>query len=86
VKGYRQGYRREVLTNIYAFACLPPEVERDICITAQRWCFPRRGSNFGVLSLGLGQSCFEGAMYAFVFIWTPALQVGGLRCQSMGES
>ena len=24
--------------------------------------------------LGLGQACFEAAMYIFVFIWTPALQ------------
>jgi hypothetical protein len=29
-----------------------------------------------VLSLGLIQSFFEGAMYSFVFMWTPALQRG----------
>mmetsp|Transcript_14162 Transcript_14162/g.21512 ORF Transcript_14162/g.21512 Transcript_14162/m.21512 type:complete len:465 (+) Transcript_14162:137-1531(+) len=27
-----------------------------------------------IFALGLGQSCFEGAMYTFVFMWTPALQ------------
>ncbi len=27
-----------------------------------------------VALLGLGQSCFEGAMYVFVFLWTPALK------------
>ena len=25
-------------------------------------------------ALGMGQSCFEGAMYTFVFMWTPALK------------
>jgi len=30
-------------------------------------------SDKAVLSLGLGQSAFEGAMYTFVFMWTPAL-------------
>ena len=29
-----------------------------------------------ILSLGLIQSLFEGAMYSFVFMWTPALQRG----------
>jgi len=29
-----------------------------------------------ILSIGLIQSLFEGAMYSFVFIWTPALQRG----------
>jgi hypothetical protein len=27
-----------------------------------------------IAALGLGQSCFEGAMYTFVFMWTPALK------------
>lgn len=27
-----------------------------------------------IAALGLAQSCFEGAMYTFVFIWTPALK------------
>lgn len=27
-----------------------------------------------IAALGLGQSCFEGAMYSFVFMWTPALK------------
>ena len=27
-----------------------------------------------LLALGMGQSCFEGAMYTFVFMWTPALK------------
>jgi MFS family permease len=27
-----------------------------------------------VAALGLGQSCFEGAMYTFVFMWTPAMK------------
>jgi hypothetical protein len=47
-------------------------------VLPKAWSYVR--SNWGVLSLGLGQSCFEGAMYAFVFIWTPALQVGDVRC------
>ncbi|TFJ84690.1 hypothetical protein NSK_004154 [Nannochloropsis salina CCMP1776] len=34
-------------------------------------------NNSAIIYLGLGQSCFEGAMYAFVFVWTPALQAGG---------
>lgn len=39
------------------------------------WSYIR--SNSSIIFLGLGQSCFEGAMYAFVFVWTPALQAGG---------
>lgn len=39
------------------------------------WAYIR--SNSSIIFLGLGQSCFEGAMYAFVFVWTPALQAGG---------
>lgn len=39
------------------------------------WSYIR--SNSSIIYLGLGQSCFEGAMYAFVFVWTPALQAGG---------
>jgi hypothetical protein len=27
-----------------------------------------------IAALGVGQSCFEGAMYTFVFMWTPALK------------
>jgi MFS family permease len=27
-----------------------------------------------IAALGLSQSCFEGAMYTFVFMWTPALK------------
>lgn len=27
-----------------------------------------------IAALGIGQSCFEGAMYTFVFMWTPALK------------
>eukprot|EP01034_Spumella_vulgaris_P021944 gene21944-28024_t len=27
-----------------------------------------------IAALGFGQSCFEGAMYTFVFMWTPALK------------
>jgi len=27
-----------------------------------------------IAALGMGQSCFEGAMYTFVFMWTPALK------------
>ena len=27
-----------------------------------------------IAALGMAQSCFEGAMYTFVFIWTPALK------------
>ncbi len=30
--------------------------------------------NKRVAFLGLGQSCFEGAMYIFVFMWTPAMK------------
>lgn len=30
-------------------------------------------SNPVILSLGLAQGCFEGAMYCFVFMWTPAI-------------
>lgn len=31
-------------------------------------------NDWRIASLGLGQSCFEGAMYTFVFMWTPALK------------
>ena len=31
-------------------------------------------SNSRIAALGMGQSCFEGAMYTFVFMWTPALK------------
>lgn len=31
-------------------------------------------NDYKVAALGLGQSCFEGAMYIFVFLWTPALK------------
>jgi hypothetical protein len=30
--------------------------------------------NYTVLSLGIAQSFFEGAMYTFVFMWTPTLE------------
>lgn len=30
-----------------------------------------------IAALGIGQSCFEGAMYTFVFMWTPALKKEG---------
>jgi hypothetical protein len=30
-----------------------------------------------IAALGLAQSCFEGAMYTFVFMWTPALKSVG---------
>lgn len=29
-----------------------------------------------ILLLGISQSCFEGALYTFTFVWTPALQTG----------
>ena len=38
-------------------------------------------ANERVLLLGLVQSCFEGAMYIFVFMWTPALELS-LRLSS----
>lgn len=38
-------------------------------------------ANERVLLLGLVQSCFEGAMYIFVFMWTPALEAS-LRLSS----
>ena len=31
-------------------------------------------SDSRIAALGFGQSCFEGAMYTFVFMWTPALK------------
>jgi hypothetical protein len=31
-------------------------------------------SDTRIAALGMGQSCFEGAMYTFVFMWTPALK------------
>ena len=33
-------------------------------------------SDVRILLLGLAQSAFEGAMYIFVFLWTPAVQAG----------
>ena len=27
-----------------------------------------------IAALGIAQSCFEGAMYTFVFMWTPAMK------------
>jgi hypothetical protein len=48
----------------------PPSPETAL---PKAWAYIQ--SHPGILYLGLGQSCFEGAMYAFVFVWTPALQV-----------
>ena len=39
------------------------------------WAFIK--SHPAILYLGLAQSCFEGSMYSFVFIWTPCLEMGG---------
>lgn len=35
--------------------------------------------NWRVCSLGIIQALFEGSMYAFVLMWTPALSVEGKR-------
>jgi hypothetical protein len=32
------------------------------------------GRDYRVSALGIGQALFEGAMYTFVFVWTPALK------------
>jgi hypothetical protein len=42
-------------------------------------------SNERVLLLGLIQSCFEGAMYIFVFMWTPALEAS-LKAAALYDS
>lgn len=44
--------------------CLPPRPEMAL---PKAWSYIK--SNAGIIYLGLGQSCFEGAMYAFVFSW-----------------
>lgn len=36
-----------------------------------------------IFALGLSQSCFEGAMYTFVFMWTPALKT---ESETLAES
>ena len=49
-------------------------------------------SDSRIAALGMGQSCFEGAMYTFVFMWTPALktaeeteaQTAGVTSQYLG--
>jgi len=38
-----------------------------------------------IAALGLSQSCFEGAMYTFVFMWTPALKTDAELTQGQGE-
>jgi len=44
-------------------------------------------SDSRIAALGLAQSCFEGAMYTFVFMWTPALKPGeGEAATVDGES
>ena len=45
------------------------------CFLLPAFCFLLSDFCFLVSSaLGMGQSCFEGAMYTFVFMWTPALK------------
>eukprot|EP01038_Epipyxis_sp_PR26KG_P015765 gene15765-21347_t len=40
-----------------------------------------------IAALGLGQSCFEGAMYTFVFMWTPALKSNAEKeAETTGET
>lgn len=39
-----------------------------------------------IFALGLGQSCFEGAMYTFVFMWTPALKSDAEKAAEGTES
>lgn len=51
-------------------------------------------SDSRIAALGMGQSCFEGAMYTFVFMWTPALKTeeekavenGGTATEGMESS
>jgi predicted MFS family arabinose efflux permease len=43
-------------------------------------------SDSRIAALAIGQSCFEGAMYTFVFMWTPALKSSAeLSGESAGE-
>eukprot|EP01038_Epipyxis_sp_PR26KG_P011573 gene11573-15496_t len=40
-----------------------------------------------IAALGLGQSCYEGAMYTFVFMWTPALKSNAEKsAETAGET
>ena len=55
-------------------------------MSAHTWCAslgdrraPRPVGSGRVLLLGVIQSCFEAAMYIFVFLWTPALAAGSRR-------
>jgi predicted MFS family arabinose efflux permease len=47
-------------------------------------------SDSRIAALAVGQSCFEGAMYTFVFMWTPALksssELSGDSTSAAGES
>ena len=38
-----------------------------------------------IAALGMGQSLFEGAMYTFVFLWTPALKTDASSEQAATE-
>lgn len=39
-----------------------------------------------IAALGMAQSCFEGAMYTFVFMWTPALKSDEEKAIEAGDS
>lgn len=39
-----------------------------------------------IAALGMGQSCFEGAMYTFVFMWTPALKSDEEKLLESGDN
>lgn len=43
-------------------------------------------SDMRIAALGMAQSCFEGAMYTFVFMWTPALKTKEeIKAEELGE-
>lgn len=59
----------------YTFSLLPFDQSENLLTSLQTGVKAAAG-DIKILSIGLIQSLFEGAMYSWVFIWTPALQRG----------
>jgi len=66
----------------FFFSSLSKQSETSYILKSENWLtslktgFEAARSNIQILATGLIQSLFEGAMYSWVFIWTPAMQRG----------
>ena len=50
------------------------EINNQICLQVSNKALNWSKMTLIIAALGLAQSCFEGSMYTFVFMWTPALK------------